>query len=385
MLSDKLWQSPFAVFAGLLLIVTLTGCPGEVPQQGADGKTDGGTWTPESENRQEVMIFVGRIEQDNARLRRQGLIDELLGRAYDPDNFDEPGQIVGGNGVSILGTRTDNFDFSKAKSQAEDALTAHPNLACMVGLFAYNPPNILEALLGAGKLGEVNVVGFDEADETLQAIEDGYCYGTVVQDPYRYGFESVRILAGLARDDDSVIPEGGFLDIPAKKITQENVVEFRSHLKELLDAGEQGAAESLSETASGDRPTVAFVTNGIASFWVIAEAGARAAGKEFGVNVEVRMPPEGVADQRRMLEELLTLGVAGIAVSPIDPENEADILNTCGEQTNLITHDSDAPTTNRICYVGMSNYDAGRMCGELVREVLDREKASADVPATQDQ
>ncbi|MEZ6052086.1 MAG: substrate-binding domain-containing protein [Planctomycetaceae bacterium] len=386
MLSDKLWKSPFAVFAGLLLIVTLPGCPGEVPQQRADGQSDGGTWTPESENRQEVMLFVGNIEQDNAKLRRQGVIDELLGRAYDPERYDEPGQRIEGNGVSILGTRTDNTDSSKAKSQAEDALTAHPDIACMIGLFAYNPPAILDTLLGAGKLGEVNVVGFDEADETLQAIEDGYCYGTVVQDPYSYGYESVRILAGLARDDESVLPERGFLDIPARRITAENVVEFRTNLKEQLAQAEQTAAESSSETAENDRPTVAFVTNCVASFWTIAEVGVRAASKDFNVNVEVRMPPTGaVAEQRRILEELLSLGVAGIAVSPIDPENEADILNTCGEQTNLITHDSDAPTTNRICYVGMSNYDAGRMCGELVREVLDREKASADVPATQDQ
>ncbi|MGE0374551.1 MAG: sugar-binding protein [Planctomycetaceae bacterium] len=182
----------------------------------------------------ELMIFVGRIEQDNARLRRQGLIDELLERSHDPSRYDEPGGVIAGQGFTILGTRTDGFDFGKAKSLAEDALTAHPNIRCMVGLFAYNPPNILEALRGAGKLGQVQVVGFDEADETLQAIEEGHCYGTVVQDPYHYGFESVRVLAALARGDQSVLPEGGFLDIPARKITKANVTEFWTELKSLV-------------------------------------------------------------------------------------------------------------------------------------------------------
>ncbi|MBX3439128.1 MAG: sugar-binding protein [Planctomycetaceae bacterium] len=182
----------------------------------------------------ELMIFVGRIEQDNARLRRQGLIDELLKRSHDPSRYDDPGKVIEGEGFTILGTRTDGFDFGKAKSLAEDALTAHPNLRCLVGLFAYNPPNILEAVRGAGKLGKVQVVGFDEADETLQAITDGHCFGTVVQDPYRYGFESVRVLAALSRGDDSVLPEGGFLDIPAQKITKENVAAFRANLKSLV-------------------------------------------------------------------------------------------------------------------------------------------------------
>ncbi|MCP3694334.1 MAG: hypothetical protein GY917_19165, partial [Planctomycetaceae bacterium] len=34
---------------------------------------------------------------------------------------------------------------------------------------------------------------------------------------------------------------------------------------------------------TGVKPTIGFVTNGIASFWVIAEAGARAAAAELGV------------------------------------------------------------------------------------------------------
>jgi ribose transport system substrate-binding protein len=274
-------------------------------------------------------------------------------------------------GYVILGTRTDNFNFAAAKSLAEDALVAHPNLGCMVGLFAYNPPYMLEALKGAERLGTVRLVAFDEADETLQAIKDGHCYGTVVQNPYQYGYESVRILAGLARGDRSVLPgEGGFLNIPARKITKENVDAFWSELKQLVEAGTAPGKQAESGAGSGDKPTVAYVTNGIASFWLIAEAGARKAASEFDVELHVRMPPDGIADQKRMIEELLTLGVDGMAVSPIDPANQTELLNLAAEKTHLITHDSDAPDSNRIAYVGMSNYDAGRMCGELVREAM---------------
>lgn len=287
-----------------------------------------------------------------------------------------PGEIPQGTGTTetgdstdgyvILGTSTDNFDYAAAKSLAEDALAANPDLGCMVGLFAYNPPYILEALKGADRVGKVQLVGFDEADETLQAIIDGQCHGTVVQNPYMYGYESVRILAGLARGDESVLPEGGFLDIPAKKITHDNVEEFWTELNQRVEEGKNASPASISE----DAPTVAYVTNGIASFWVIAEAGARKAARDFGVNLEVRMPPKGIADQKRMVEELLTLDVDGIAISPIDPENQTDLLNQAAEQTHLITQDSDAPKSKRLCYVGMSNYDAGRMCGQLVKEAM---------------
>jgi ribose transport system substrate-binding protein len=178
-----------------------------------------------------VMIFVGRLGQLNARLRRQGVIDELLDRDRDASRYDEPGRVLEGTKYVILDTRTDDFDFAKAKSLAQDAIARYPDLGCMVGLFAYNPPKCHEAVKEAGKLGRIKIVAFDEEDETLQAIVDGEIHGTVVQNPYLYGYHSVRILAGLARGDRTVVPAGGFLDIPARKITQPNVRSFWAELK----------------------------------------------------------------------------------------------------------------------------------------------------------
>ena len=63
----------------------------------------------------------------------------------------------------------------------------------------------------------------------------------MVQQPYRYGYESVRILAGLARGDRSVLPEHGFLDIPAQTIRADNVREFWDDLNRKM-AEAKGAA-----------------------------------------------------------------------------------------------------------------------------------------------
>jgi ribose transport system substrate-binding protein len=101
----------------------------------------------------------------------------------------------------------------------------------MVGLFAYNPPLCLEALRSQNKLGQIKVVGFDEQAGTLQAIIDGTCHGTVVQNPYEYGRQSVKVLAALARGDKSVIPENKFMNIPARQIRKDNVQAFWDDLK----------------------------------------------------------------------------------------------------------------------------------------------------------
>ncbi|MGL4461564.1 MAG: sugar-binding protein [Planctomycetia bacterium] len=180
-----------------------------------------------------IMLFVGRLGQENARLRRQGCIDEVLGRAPDRTRYDEPGKELTEGKYTILDTRTDQFDFAKAKALPQDAITRYPNLACMVGLFAYNPPKCLEAVREAGKAKKIKIVGFDEDAETLQGIIDGDVHGTVVQNPYQYGYASVKMLAALARGEDAGIPEGKIIDIPAQAITKANVEPFRAQLRKL--------------------------------------------------------------------------------------------------------------------------------------------------------
>jgi ribose transport system substrate-binding protein len=183
-----------------------------------------------------VMIFVGRLEQLNAKQRRQGVIDELLDRPTQPfgvEKFDPPAATPSNEKYSIIGTRTDNFDTAKAKSNAEDTIAATPDIACMVGLFAYNVPACLTAVREAGKLDSIKIVAFDEDDATLQGIIDGEIHGTICQQPYEYGRQSVEILAALARGDRSVLPENGFREVPSVIVKQHNAEEFWANLKKL--------------------------------------------------------------------------------------------------------------------------------------------------------
>jgi len=202
----------------------------------------------------EVILFVGRLGQANARLRRQGVIDELMERSHDRTRYDDPGKEIKNDKFTILETRTDNFDFPQAKANAEDAIAKYPNLKCMVGLFAYNPPLCLEAVREADKLGQIKIVSFDEEAPSLQGIIDGTVVGTVVQNPYQYGYESVRVLNALANGDKSVVPENKIIHIPARKITKDNVLEFWGELKKMTGEADQDAlsTETKKETKSDE-------------------------------------------------------------------------------------------------------------------------------------
>jgi ribose transport system substrate-binding protein len=185
-----------------------------------------------------VMLFIGRLEQDNSKYRRQGVIDVLLDRDRDmqyyrsqPDAWDPADGEIKGDKYVVLGTITDQGKPEVGQAKAEDSLNTYPDINAMVGLFEYNPPACYKALEKAGKLGKIQLIGFDENDVTLQAIKDGTCAGTVVQNPYMYGYESVRVLKDLLEGKPDAVPESKYQDIAPRTITSENVDIFWSDLK----------------------------------------------------------------------------------------------------------------------------------------------------------
>ena len=114
------------------------------------------------------------------------------------------------------------------------------------------------------------------------------------------------------------------------------------------------------------------MSNNASSFWTIARAGTADAVKELrNVEVDFRIPSSGgAAEQQQILDDLLAKGIDGIAVSPIDPANQTDFLNKVAGQTLLICHDSDAPASKRVCYIGTDNTAAGVEAGKLIKEAL---------------
>lgn len=182
-----------------------------------------------------VMIFVGKLDVRNAVERRAGVIAAL----GDFGSFAEASRVAAGRypltlgKYTVLGVMTDDAKKEKCKANAEDALTRHPNVACMVGLWEYNPPAILAAVSEARLLGQVKIVGFDENEETLQGVLDGHIAGTIVQNPFEFGYQSIKLLHEVVKGDRSGVPAGGIKFVPHRVIERGNVAEFRTELRRL--------------------------------------------------------------------------------------------------------------------------------------------------------
>lgn len=180
------------------------------------GKTAGEQIVRAIPNGGKIMMYVGMRDAQNAQDRYKGILDVL---EKDPKYI-------------ILGLMTDDTNHTKARANVEDTLVKHSDVACLVGLWSYNGPAIVNAVRATNKTGKVKIVCFDEQDDTLKGVKDGAIFATVVQKPFEFGYQSVKVLTALAKGDKSVVPESKMIDTGVRVMDVSNIDEFWAELKE---------------------------------------------------------------------------------------------------------------------------------------------------------
>jgi ribose transport system substrate-binding protein len=163
-----------------------------------------------------IALFVGKLDARNAQERLAGIKDAIAGTK-----------------IQILDVRTDDTDQVRAKANVAEMLVKHADVAALVGLWSYNGPAILNAVKDANRIGQVKIIAFDEDDETLSGVKAGQVVGTVVQQPYEFGYQAITLLAKAVKGDRAGIPQNRQLFIPTMVIKQDTVDDFRAKLTKL--------------------------------------------------------------------------------------------------------------------------------------------------------
>lgn len=166
-----------------------------------------------------IMLFVGSMDAQNAKDRKAGLMDAIKNTK-----------------ITVIDTRTDDTDRTRAKNNVQDTLVKYPDIVGLVGLWSYNGPAILSAVRDAKVNGKVKIVCFDEEADTLDGVKTGDISGTIVQQPFEFGRQSMHIMADYLRKDASEIPASKQIFIPTRVIDKDSVDDFAAKLKEYKSA-----------------------------------------------------------------------------------------------------------------------------------------------------
>ena len=158
--------------------------------------------------------FVGLLDAANYKERAQGFVDGLKG-----------------TNITLVDTKADGIDQTRAKANVSDVLTADPTINCMVGFYSYNTPRIYEALKDAGQLGKITVIGFDDDPITLGGVKEGNIAGTVVQQPFEWAYQGFKLMAAVLKGDKSGIPANGQVIVPTKILYAADIDAYAANLK----------------------------------------------------------------------------------------------------------------------------------------------------------
>lgn len=174
-----------------------------------------------------VLVLLANLTKENLIDRKSGF-EEVIRRNVAAKSLEEETPDL-----NLIGFLTDEGDVEKVKENIITALAEHPDLACIVGMNAMHGPIIVDTLKSNDRIANVTIVAFDEEEGTLAGIEAGHIYATIAQDPYKYGFETIRLLCSLHRQGGSEVPivGGGTVNILAEPIRQENLQAFRDKLR----------------------------------------------------------------------------------------------------------------------------------------------------------
>jgi ribose transport system substrate-binding protein len=122
-------------------------------------------------------------------------------------------------GLKLVALKVSDGTANGGLNITTDLLTAFPNLR---GIFADNliqAQGAIQAVAESKAQDKVKLVGFDSDDKLVKALSDGVLAATVVQDPFRMGYDGVKTALAASKGEKVE----AFVDTGANLITQANM------------------------------------------------------------------------------------------------------------------------------------------------------------------
>lgn len=133
--------------------------------------------------------FVGRTGAQNAMERMDGFKEAAGAKFQELDRM------------------ADDLDRTKARDNVRNALRNFPDLKVLVGIWSYNAPAIVDVVRETKSRAQLKILTFDAEKLAIEQMSEGDIDVMAVQNPFRMGYESVRLLKAMVEKDEATIRE----------------------------------------------------------------------------------------------------------------------------------------------------------------------------------
>ena len=122
-------------------------------------------------------------------------------------------------GIEVVGLLYNMSDRAQAMADAENLMTAHPDLAALFASNESSTDGAVRAVKQRGAENPIKLFGFDSSEEILAELRAGTIDSTVVQDPFRMGYECMKAMSDhlAGGEPQAKVDSGSYL------VTRENI------------------------------------------------------------------------------------------------------------------------------------------------------------------
>lgn len=159
-------------------------------------------------------------------IKRAGTEGKVAVMSYVPGVGSEIGRVGGfidtieeKTNMEIVGPFYSQSDMVTALNQTTDVLTSNPDLTA---IFGANEPTAIgmgRAIEQAGLAGQIVAIGFDGNKDLQTMVRNGTLQGIAVQNPYRMGYDGVKIALAAAKGEE--VPK--YINTGVVFVTQDNI------------------------------------------------------------------------------------------------------------------------------------------------------------------
>lgn len=135
----------------------------------------------------DYVTFVGRTGAQNAIERIDGFAEGA------------------GEKFVLKDKMADDTNKAAARDNVRNAIRNHEGLKVLVGIWSYNAPAIVDVVRELDRRKDFTVVVFDAEPDAITAMKDSQIDAMVVQNPFDMGYQGVRLLQALVKDDKETI------------------------------------------------------------------------------------------------------------------------------------------------------------------------------------
>jgi len=152
------------------------------------------------------------------------LSDYVDGAVNVPQNLRVAGTkdaLEGMPGMTIR-TFSSSAGYFSAEEVTRKILFDYPEIDTIICTSAKDTISAAQVVVDLNKVGQITIIGYDDAPEILRYIEKGVIYGTVVANPYEIGYESIKTLIDIKENRIT----SNYVDTGAKVVTIHNIEDY---------------------------------------------------------------------------------------------------------------------------------------------------------------